>query len=69
MTIELDAWPSPKERAIEMIEKSSGSKNMAVWLQEEIVKYLSDRYQIKSKYEKEVLKELKKIKLWHLKKH
>ena len=57
---------SPKDRAFQLVRMSSGSKNMATWFQQEIIRYLSDGYLIKSEYEEEVLKELEIINVWEL---
>jgi hypothetical protein len=53
---------SPKEKAKALMEKCSGSKNMAIWLQEEVINVLVNHYGFKSENEKQVLIELKSVK-------
>ena len=50
--------PTPKERAKQLIEKNSGSKNMSIWIQKEIINNFKENYNVTSEYENEVLREL-----------
>ena len=52
---------TPKERAKELLNDNSNSKNMSIWIQEAIVDNFKRNYFISSQYEIQVLTELKKL--------
>jgi len=52
---------TPKERAKELLNSNSNSKNMSIWIQEAIVDNFKRNYFISSQYEIQVLTELKKL--------